>query len=310
MRAIFQQTYGGPDVLELGERPDPTVGPDIILVRVRAAGVNPVDWKIREGYLQGAFPHALPNIPGWDVAGVVEAVGPAVKEFEVGDEVLGYVRKDVVQDGAYAELISVSKRHLAHKPAGVSFEAAAALPLAGLTAWQSLDAVGVGEGDTVLVHAAAGGVGHFAVQIAKARGARVIGTASQRNHEHLRALGAEPVEYGPGLVEAVRAIAPDGVDAAVDYVGGESITQSVELVGDPQRTASNVDPQAVLEAGGQYCFVEPNSGQLQQLVDMVAAGTIVVDIEKTFPLEQAADAHRQLQENHVRGKLVITVDPA
>jgi NADPH:quinone reductase-like Zn-dependent oxidoreductase len=310
MRAIFQQTYGGPDVLELGERPDPTVGPDIILVRVRAAGVNPVDWKIREGYLQGAFPHALPNIPGWDVAGVVEAVGPAVKEFKAGDEVLGYVRKDVVQDGAYAELISVSKRHLAHKPAGVSFEAAAALPLAGLTAWQSLDAVGVGEGDTVLVHAAAGGVGHFAVQIAKARGARVIGTASQRNHEHLRALGAEPVEYGPGLVEAVRAIAPDGVDAAVDYVGGESITQSVELVSDPQRTASNVDPQAVLEAGGQYCFVEPNSGELQQLVDMVAAGTIIVDIEKTFPLEQAADAHRQLQENHVRGKLVITVDPA
>lgn len=307
---MFQQTYGGPDVLEVGERPDPLVGPDSILVRVRAAGVNPVDWKIREGYLQGAFPHALPNIPGWDVSGVIEAVGPAVRGWKVGDEVLGYARKDVVQDGTYAELVTVSKRHLARKPAGVSFEAAAALPLAGLTAWQALDAVGAGEGDTVLVHAAAGGVGHLAVQIAKARGARVIGTASERNHEHLRSLGAEPVEYGPGLVDAVRAIAPDGVDAAVDFIGGESITQSVELAHDPARTASNVDPQAVLAAGGLYCFVEPNSDELQRLVDMVAEGVVVVDIEKTFPLEQAADAHRQLQEGHVRGKLVITIDPA
>lgn len=307
MRAIFQESFGHRDVLQVGEQPDPLVGPDTVLVRTRAAGVNPVDWKIREGYLQGAFPHALPLVPGWDVAGVVEAVGPAVRSFAAGDEVLGYVRKDVVSDGAYAELVSASARHLAHKPAEVSFDAAAALPLAGLTALQSLNAVGVTQGETVLVHAGAGGVGHLAVQIAVARGARVIATASESNHDFLRSLGAEPVAYGDGLVAAVRALAPDGVHAAVDYVGGEAITQSVELVGDAARTASNVDPEAVGSAGGVYCFVQPDAAQLAELVAMVAAGTVRVELQESIPLAEAARAHEVLEDGHVRGKLVLTV---
>ena len=307
MRAVFQSSYGGPDVLEIGELPDPLIGPDTITVRVRAAGVNPVDWKIREGYLQGAFPHQLPLVPGWDVAGVVEAVGPAVRELAVGDEVLGYVRKDLVSGGAYAELVSASSRHLARKPAGVPFEAAAGLPLAGLTALQSLDAVGASEGDVVLIHAGAGGVGHLAVQLAAARGARVIATASARNHDYLRSLGAEPVLYGDGLVDAVQSLVPDGVDAAVDYVGGAAIAQSAELVKDVGRTASNVDPAAVAAVGGLYCFVRPDSAQLAELVAMVERGALRVEVQQVLPLEQAAEAHRILQEGHVRGKLVLTV---
>lgn len=307
MRAVFQESYGGPDVLQVGEQPDPLVGPDTILVRVRAAGVNPVDWKVREGYLQGAFPHVLPLVPGWDVAGVVEAVGPAVRDLAVGDEVLGYVRKDVVSGGAYAELVSASSRHLARKPAGMSFEVAAALPLAGLTALQSLDAVHVAAGDTVLVHAAAGGVGHLAVQLAVARGARVIGTASERNHDFLRSLGAEPVSYGDGLADAVRALSPDGVDAAVDYVGGDAIAVSAELANDAGRTASNVDPAAVAAVGGVYCFVRPDSAQLTQLAGLVADGSVRVEVQQSFALDQAADALRLLEQGHVRGKLILTV---
>jgi NADPH:quinone reductase-like Zn-dependent oxidoreductase len=307
MRAVYQETYGGPDVLAVGELTDPLLGPDTILVRVRAAGVNPVDWKVREGYLQPAFPHVLPMVPGWDVAGVVEAVGPAVRDLAVGDEVLGYVRKDFVGEGAYAELVSASSRHLALKPPGVPFEVAGALPLAGLTALQSLEAVHVREGDTVLVHAAAGGVGHLAVQLARAKGARVIGTASERNHEFLRSLGAEPVTYGDGLVEAVRALAPGGVDAAVDYVGGQAIAQSAELAKDVGRTASNVEPGPVLEAGGVYCFVHPDPAQLAQLVALVDEGVVRVEVQRSFPLEQAAEAMALVQEGHVRGKVVLTV---
>ncbi len=307
MRAIEQDEFGGPEVLHVSERDAPRLAPDGIIIYTRAAGVNPVDFKIREGYLQNAFRTLLPLVPGWDVSGIVAAVGPAVRDYAKGDEVLGYVRKDVVSDGTYAAQVSASSRHLAHKPAGVSFEVAAALPLAGLTALQSLDAVGVKEGETVLVHAAAGGVGHLAVQIAVARGARVIGTASPRNHDYLRSIGAEPVEYGDGLVAAVRALAPGGVDAAVDYVGGESITASAELAKDAGRTASNVDPKAVREAGGLYCFVRPDSEGLTRLVEMVDAGTLVVQVAQTFPLEQAAEAHREQETGHVQGKLVLTL---
>ena len=212
-----------------------------------------------------------------------------------------------MQGGAYAELVSASARHLARKPSGVSFEDAAALPLAGLTALQSLDAVGVSDGDVVLVHAGAGGVGHLAVQLAVARGARVLATASARNHDFLRTLGAEPVSYGDGLVDAVRSLVPDGVDAAVDYVGGAAIGQSAELAKAVGRTASNVDPTAVAEVGGVYCFVRPDSAQLTELVGMLDRGALRVEVQQVLPLEQAAEAHRVLQEGHVRGKLVLRV---
>lgn len=306
LQAIVLNRYGGPEVLEQLELPTPKIGLDGILVRTRTAGVNPVDWKIREGYLDGAFPSHFPLVPGWDVAGVVEVVGPAVNAFAVGDEVLGYVRRDHIQHGAYAELVPAPERTLALKPAELGWVEAGALPLAGLTAYQALKAVHVGDGDTVLVHAAAGGVGHLGVQLARILGAsRVIGTASERNHDFVRELGAEPVSYGEGLAERVRALAPDGVDAALDFVGGEATEVSVGLVTRPERLVSIIGPDPVKKFGGAYVFVRPDTTDLTTLAGLVAAGRLTVHIERTFPLAEAAEAQRLVQGGHVRGKVVL-----
>ncbi len=308
MRAAFYTEYGSPEVLQVGELPDPVTGPDDVLVRVRAAAVNPVDWKIRQGYLDGAFPSHFPIVPGWDVAGTVEAVGPATSAFAVGDRVLGYVRKDHVQHGTTAELVRAAVRHLAPLPDDASFEAGGALPLAGLTALQALDAAGVGADDTVLVHAAAGGVGAFAVQLARHRGARVVGTAGEGNADFLRSLGAEPVTYGDGLEERVRELlGGTGVTAALDFVGGDAIAQSFALVRDAGRVVSVTDGAAVLQGGGRYVFVRPDSEQLGRLARLVADGTLHVEVAATFDLADVAGAHRQSETGHGRGKVVVTV---
>lgn len=308
MRAAFYNRYGGPEILQVGELPDPVTGPDGVVVRVAAAGVNPVDWKIRAGHLDGAFPSHFPTVPGWDVAGTVEAVGPAVREVAVGDRVLGYVRKDHVQHGTTAELVRASERHLARLPDGVGFDVAGAVPLAGLTALQAVEAAGVSAGETVLVHAAAGGVGSFAVQLARLRGARVIGTASEGNHDFLRELGVEPVTYGEGLAERVRAVL-DGapLHAALDFVGDSSTAVSFELVTDPSRVVSVTDAAAVLEGGGQYVFVRPDSAQLAELARLVADGSLRVEVSAVFPLEDVAAAHALSTTGHGRGKVVVTV---
>lgn len=308
MKAVALTEFGEPDVLSAHDLADPLVGPDGVLVEVRAAGVNPVDSKIRQGHLRGAFPHHTPLIPGWDVSGVVRAAGPAVRDYRVGDEVLGYVRKDHVQNGTYAELVAAPERTLAHKPAAVDFDRAAGLPLAGLTALQALQAVRVGGGDTVLVHAASGGVGHLGVQIARQLGAsRVIGTASEGNHAFLRELGAEPLSYGEGLAERLaELVGGDGrVDASVDFVGGQALVDSPHLVRDASRHGSVLDPETVLSQGGHYVFVRPDSGQLAWLAGLVAEGSLRVDLARTFPLEQAAEAHGLVDGGHVRGKVVL-----
>jgi NADPH:quinone reductase-like Zn-dependent oxidoreductase len=308
VQAIVIHEYGGPEVLTYEHMQDPSTTPDGVVVEVRAAAVNPVDWKIREGYLDGVFPSHLPMVLGWDAAGVVREVGPAVQEFAPGDEVIGYVRKDHIQDGTYAELVAGTPRHFARKPTSVDFATAAALPLAGLTAVQSLRRAEVGTGDTVLVHAAAGGVGSFAVQWAQVLGARVIGTASESNHEYLQDLGATPVTYGDGLVERVRQVAPDGVSASVDYVGtDEAFAASAQLVEDAARIVSNVDPVAVGKVGGRYSFVRPQADDLAELSRQVDQGAIRIEIQQAFPLSDAADAHRLSQDGHVRGKLVLAV---
>lgn len=325
MKAIALDEFGGPEVLSLREVPDPVVGPDSVLVQVWAAGVNPVDFKIRKGFLRGAFPHHTPLIPGWDVAGVVAATGPAVTRFAEGDEVYGYIRKDHVQNGGYAELVAAADWMLARKPAALSFEEAGALPLAGLTALQCLHAARTGQGDVVLVHAAAGGVGHLAVQLARQLGAaKVIGTASERNHEFVRSLGAEPVSYGEGLVERVAQLAGGGssggkfsggkfsggrVDVALDFVptSSEAIDPSTRLVRDPARLVSIGDAARVRELGGRYVFVRADPDQLAWLAQLADAGSLRVELQRTFPLEAAADAHRLLESGHVRGKLALTV---
>ncbi|MFC5890955.1 NADP-dependent oxidoreductase [Kitasatospora aburaviensis] len=305
MKAITYRGYGGPDVLEYGDVPEPKLGPDSVLVRVAAASVNPVDWKIQAGYLDGVLDVVFPVIPGWDVAGVVEQVGVGVTEFAPGDEVMGYVREDMVRRGTFAEYVAAPVRTLARKPAALDFAQAAGLPLAGLTAYQALTrALEVKPGETVLVHAAAGGVGSLAVQIAVALGARVIGTASERNHDFLRGLGAEPVVYGDGLADRVRALAPEGVDAVLDLIGGEALQLSPALLAEGGRLASIADG-SVLALGGRYVFVRPDTADLTALAELQDGDRVTVEVAATFPLEQTAEAHRLNAAGHTRGKIVV-----
>ncbi|WP_433268883.1 NADP-dependent oxidoreductase [Actinosynnema sp. CS-041913] len=309
MKAIAQNEFGDIDVLRSQDLPDPAINFDEVLVEVRAAGVNPADRLVRMGYVKDLMPHHFPLIPGWDVAGVVREVGPAVDGFRPGDEVFGYQRKDHVQHGTYAELVAATERGLAHKPPSLSFAEAGGLALTGLTAVQALRKVGVSAGDTVLVHAAAGGVGHLAVQVARILGAsRVIGTASPRNHEFLRGLGVEPVAYGDALIENVaELIGGDGlVDVAFDCVGGAALNDSPALVRDPSRIVSIVDTN-VLELGGWYCYAKPVRADLEWLAAHAESGDLKVVVQQTFPLAEAAEAHRLLEGRHVRGKVVLTV---
>lgn len=202
MKAITYSTYGNPDVLEYGDQPMPKVGPGMVLVRVKAAAVNPVDWKIMAGYLDAAMDLEFPAIPGWDVAGVVESAGIDARQFKPGDEVIAYGRKDYVHGGSFAEYIALPERVLARKPASLGWNESAGLPLAGLTAYQVLNRLGLTAGETVLIHGGSGGVGSLGIQIAVARGASVIATASEKNHDFLRSLGAKPVAYGTGSQRA------------------------------------------------------------------------------------------------------------
>ncbi len=307
MRAAVYEKFGSADVLEVREVADPPVGPDSVLVRTKATSINPVDWKVREGYLQDFLPHHLPIVPGWDVAGVVEAVGPAVStDLKVGDEVYGYVRRDDVKHGTAAELVSAPERLVTRKPTNLSFEEAAAVPLAAMTAYQSLVEAGrLESGDRVLVHAAAGGVGHFAVQIAKALGAYVIGTASPRNHDYVRELGADEVlDYNAGPASEQL---DEPVDVVVDFVGGEALEDAPKQVKDASRVVSIVDAQTVLGFGGRYVFVRPDMGTLDALTGLIETGKVRAEVSETLPLEKIAEAHRLSEDGHVRGKIVVTV---
>ncbi|MFJ7068441.1 NADP-dependent oxidoreductase [Streptomyces sp. NPDC101115] len=306
MKAMAMPEYGGADALTLMELPEPKVAPGEVLVRVAAAGVNPVDWKLAAGGLDPIMVSHFPMVPGWDVAGVVTRNGLDSTEFAPGDEVIGYIRKDSAEHGGYAEQVAAQVRMLARKPRTLSWAQAAGLPLAGLTALQAADRVGAGAGDTVLVHAAAGGVGSLAVQILTARGARVIGTASPANHDFLRGLGADPVAYGPGLADRVRALAPEGVDAALDFVGGESVDVSVDLLRSPDRLASVADHRAAA-LGGHYVWVRPDGAGLTTLAALADEGRLTVFVEKVLPLREAAEAWRLNSEGHTRGKLVLSV---
>jgi NADPH:quinone reductase-like Zn-dependent oxidoreductase len=307
VKAVFYSEYGDPGVLEYGDQPEPRVGPDTVLIEVKAASVNPVDWKVMAGYLDGAIAAHFPVIPGWDVAGVVIQPGPAVPEFSVGDEVMGYVRMDTVGQGTFAERVAAPVRTLSRKPSNLSWAEAATVPLTGLTALQTLDALDVGDGDTVLVHNGAGGVGTFGIQIACARGARVIATASERNHEFLRELGAEPVTYGEGIAERVRGIAPEGVTAVADFVGGGDWQASLDVLTRQGRVASIADA-AVKEHGGRYVFVRPVAGDLSTLAELIETGKVKPVVAGTYPLEQAAEAFAANMEGHTRGKIAITVN--
>lgn len=308
MKGISYSRYGGPEVLEYGEVRDPKVGPDTVLVKVRAAAVNPVDWKCRAGHLDGVLDAVFPVVPGWDVSGVVVRPGAAVTEFSVGDEVIGYVREDFLSRGTFAEYVAAPVRTLARKPRNLTWEEAAGLPLVGLTAYQVLyKALRVRRGETVLIHAAAGGVGSIAVQLAHHLGARAIGTASEENHDFVRSLGGEPVTYGDGLAERVRGLAPEGVDATFDTIGGDTLKTSANLLAPEGRLVSVADGD-VVDYGGRYFFVRPDAEDLTRLAELAEQGVVSVHVSETFPLERAADAYRRNEEGRTRGKIVVTVD--
>lgn len=304
MRAASYAEFGSADVIKIADVPRPQVGPGTVLVRVKAAGVNPADNKLRAG----AMPDMpLPVIPGWDVAGVVEQPGPDTPDFQAGDEIFAYVRNDVGRGDAYAEYVAVPVNMAARKPAALSFEEAAAVPLAGLTALESVRRSGLRAGQAVLVHAAAGGVGSFAVQLAVHAGARVVGTASETNHEYLRSLGAEPIVYGEGLVERAKALTPQGYDVILDYVGGEAIDTAPQLLAPGGRIVSIVDDRARTELGGEYVWVQPSSDDLAYLASLADDGVLGVHVAAVFDLDHAAEAMRAVESGHIRGKVVIRV---
>ena len=315
MKAIAIREFGGRDKLERMDLPVPEVGAGEVLVRVKGAGVNPVDWKIREGRLKDLFPHRFPLIPGWDAAGIVEKIGPGVTRFRVGDEIFAYCRKPVVQGGAYAEYIALKEEHMAVKPRNTTFTEAAGIPLTALTAYQALvDAAGARSGERVLIHAAAGGVGGFGVQIAKDRGALVWGTAGSRNEDYVRSLGAERViDYGrDDFRKVLRSAYPEGVDVVFDCVGGDVLKKSVEIVRKGGRLISIVDSLDERSLGRadirfEFVFVAPNSKELSELGQMVEQGRLRVHLEEVLPLEAAAKAHELSESRHTRGKIVLSV---
>ncbi|MFI2566586.1 NADP-dependent oxidoreductase [Paenarthrobacter sp. NPDC018779] len=306
MKAITYSKYGNPDVLQLTEQPKPKVAPGMVLVKVKAAAVNPVDWKIMAGYLDPVIDLQFPAIPGWDVAGVVESVGIDARQFQPGDEVIAYGRKDYVHGGSFAEYIALPERLLARKPKSLDWNESAGLPLAGLTAFQVLRRLSVKTGETVLIHGGSGGVGSLGIQIAAAMGAKVIATASEKNHEFLGSLGAEPVTYGDGLADRVRELRPGGVDVVADFVGG-NLETTLQVLSDGGRHASIADSD-VEEHGGTWMWVSPIGAELQELADLVDGTDLRVEVAKVLPLAEAADAFRLNMEGHTRGKIVVSMD--
>lgn len=304
MRAVTYDSYATDNArLSVGEVDDPKVGPGQVLVEVRAAGVNPVDWKVMAGGLDAMMSAWFPVVPGWDVAGIVQATGPDTPEFTAGDAVMAYARKDVVRDGTFAQYVSVDAGAVARKPAALDWAQAGGLPLAGMTAQRTLDRLSVHPGDIVLVHGASGGVGHLGVQLAAWRGARVIGTCSPRNDERVRALGAEPVAYGPGLADRVMAMAPDGVTAVADFTGG-NLETTLAVLAPGGRHASVADP-TVQQHGGQWIWVRPDGARLDELAAAATDGALTVQVERTFGLDAVGEAFDASRSGHAAGKLVV-----
>jgi NADPH:quinone reductase-like Zn-dependent oxidoreductase len=309
VKGISYAEFGDPEVLSYGDLPDPIMHPDEALVRVAAVGVNHLETGIRAGYLARYFNHFPPIIPGVDFAGQIVEVGPALDGYKPGDRVLGFALKDYIKNGTYAELVAVPDRLLARSPENLDVRRAAALPTSGLAAWQALRLLGVAAGDTVFINSAAGGVGHLAVQLARYFGATtVIGCASPANHEFVRSLGGVPIRYGAGVEERVaKIVGGDGrVDAVLDLVGEESLDSSFAIARDPSRVVC-LNPSTVAERGGRLWSVRADQSALEELARLADAGVVAVEISRVIPLEQAADAHRLIQDRHVRGKLVLTV---
>ncbi|MEU4273157.1 NADP-dependent oxidoreductase [Streptomyces sp. NPDC026092] len=310
-RRLQHAAYGGPEVLELAEVPLPEPGHGQVRVRIHAAGANALDSKLRRGlFTPGQEAPAEPQPLGLEMAGVIDAVGPGVTEWDLGRPVLGRtVRPDALATHALASVDGIVA-----KPGSLTFEHAAALPVAAETAYRTLRELGLRSGQTLLVHAAAGGVGLMAVQLARAWGATVIGTAGEANHAYLRELGATPVTYGEGLADRVRAAAPQGIDAVLDASGRGVLPLSVELAGSPENVVTIADLDAARHGVRFSKGGLPLPQVWADVLPLIEDGRLRMPIEAVFPLEKASDAYRRLEGGHLRGKIVITattpVDPA
>jgi NADPH:quinone reductase-like Zn-dependent oxidoreductase len=299
--AVFFEP-GGPEVLRLAEVADPTAGPGQVRVRVRAAGVQPFDVAVVAGQIHRQADPTVPTIPGNEFAGIVDQVGAGVDGVAVGTEVLGYGTLH-----SYQELLTVAADQVTVKPPTMPWEVAGGFSAGAQTAHIALGEIGVESGDTVLVHGAAGAVGSVAVQLSRLRGATVIGTAREAQHDHVRSLGAIPVAYGPDFVERVRSLAPGGVDAAIDGVGGDALDATLELVKDRSRILTLVDHDKAAELGARVTPSARSAARLAELAALYADGRLSFHVMATYPLAQAADALRAYQAGNIRGKIVITV---
>ncbi len=311
MKAIRIHNYGGPEVLQYEDAPRPKPQADEVLIRVHAAGVNPIDWKVREGDMKDFWPHKFPLILGWDVSGTVEEVGPgaaAAGRFKIGDEV--YSVPDPTRNGAYADYIVVRESELALKPKSLHHIRAAAVPLAALTAWQSLfDTAQLQPGQRVLIHAGSGGVGHLAVQLAKWKGAYVFATASTKNQDLLRKLGVdEPIDYTQQRFENVAR----NIDIVLDTIGGETQERSWSVLKKGGVLVSLVQPPSEEKAkalGVRAAFVagHPSGAQLAEIAKIIDAGKLAPVIDRILPLSEVRRAHELSQSGHTRGKIVLRV---
>ena len=305
MKAIIYRRYGGPEILELAEVPDPKLAQNSVLIGVKAAALNPADRLLQAGLGDSIMDAWFPVIPGWDVAGVVERVGAGVTEFAPGDEVIGFVREEILRHGTYAEKIAVPVPTLVRKPRNMTWAQAAGLPLAGLTGYQAIvHTLKLTRGETVLIDGASGGVGSLAAQIAVQQGARVVGSGSASNHRYLSSIAVEPVLYGDHLVRDVRAIVPDGVDAIFDCVGRGVLALNRQLGSVRSRACSIADSAP----GVTTVFARMDQADLLRLVELVEAGRLTVPVAATYPLKDAAMAQLALRNGGKGpGKIVLEV---
>ncbi|WP_030392136.1 NADP-dependent oxidoreductase [Kitasatospora purpeofusca] len=292
--------YGGPENQEFLDRPVLEPGPGQLAVAVRAAGVNPVDWKVRRGLL--GRERRLPFVMGSEASGVVERIGPGVTGFTPGDEVFG-----LVAAGAFAEQTLLLAGSSALKPAKVGFDLAATLPVAAATADDAVRDIGVGAGQTLLILGVSGGVGSAAAQIARSRGIRVVGTAGDSNRAYVESLGAVPVRYGEGVADRIRAVAPDGVDGILDLIGGDDLRAAAVTLADRSRLVATSDPVTAQELGGRFITRSTTPGTLAALAELVAAGELDPNVSARYPLAHAAEAMALVESGHARGKLVLEV---
>jgi NADPH:quinone reductase-like Zn-dependent oxidoreductase len=303
MRAVRFDAYGGVDVLDVREVEDPVAGPGRVVVAVKAAGINPGEMAIREGHLDDRWPATFPSGEGTDLAGVVQAVGDGARGFAAGDEVLGWTE----ERASHAELVAVPADQLIPKPASLPWEVAGSLFVAALAAYASVDAVAPQSGETVVVSAAAGGVGSVAVQLARRAGATVIGLAGEHNHGWLRRHDIVPVAYGPGQADRIREAASGGVDAFIDTFGGGYVDLAIELGVAPPRINTIIDYAAVERLGvnAQGTHAIASASLLAEIAELVASGSLEIPIARTFRLDQVRDAFNELAERHVHGKIVL-----